>query len=259
MRAHIHRITLAAAFVAAGGAAAPGYAQTVGQDVATATVAANVVEFSLPTLPPRRVAVDDRVQFGGQVRTGALSANVNRFDDGTMINIGANAAVGIDRFVYAPASGTGEMTVNLARGAMRFVTGKMQAKSYGVRTPFAIIGVRGTVFVLGHDAAGGSTVVVETGSVTFANTAGAAVVVPAGFASTISGPNDPPSPPAPASPAQQAVVAALNVALATVAPPALTMPTTAQAIAGNAAAAAAASAAAPAMSTTADFGGDGDY
>ena len=233
-------------------------AQSVGEEVATATVAQNLVRASLPGAQPAALSAGQRVAFGAALVTGPLSANVDRFDDGTTLTLGADAQATIDQFAYNPATNAGEMAVNLSRGLARFVTGRMASSSYNIRTPVSIIGVRGTTFVLSYQAGVGSTIYVEEGETSFANIAGQSVNVPAGFASTIPDDGGEPSPPAPPSPTQQAVVAALNVAVATVAPPALTVPTVAQSIAANAAAAEAAAAGEPATSTS-DLGGSGSY
>jgi hypothetical protein len=53
--------------------------------------------------------------------------------------------VTLDRFVFDPNRGAGNVVVSATRGALRFVSGSQQPSSYTIRTPVATIGVRGTI------------------------------------------------------------------------------------------------------------------
>jgi len=48
-------------------------------------------------------------------------------------------------FVYDPNKSKGSVVVNATRGSYRFVTGVQDSKSYEIKTPYATLGVRGTV------------------------------------------------------------------------------------------------------------------
>jgi hypothetical protein len=82
------------------------------------------------------------------VRTGDDSAAQLLFLDETSLSIGPQSEVTLDRFIYDPNRGTGNVVVNATRGALRFVSGSQQPSSYQIRTPVATIGVRGTIFDL---------------------------------------------------------------------------------------------------------------
>ena len=74
------------------------------------------------------------------------------FRDQTLLTLGENAKVVIDRYVYNPSQSSGEMAVKATRGAMRFVTGKigkMKDHNVTVVTPQAALAVRGTDFWVG--------------------------------------------------------------------------------------------------------------
>jgi len=67
------------------------------------------------------------------------------FRDKTSLTVGPNSRLVIDRFVYNPESGAGQAAVNVAKGALRFVTGSQPSTHYAVRTPSASVGVRGSI------------------------------------------------------------------------------------------------------------------
>jgi hypothetical protein len=65
-----------------------------------------------------------------------------------VFTIGPNSSLTIDEFVYNPGGGQGRLTANIARGAFRFVSGKVAATGQDamkITTPAATIGIRGTV------------------------------------------------------------------------------------------------------------------
>jgi hypothetical protein len=52
----------------------------------------------------------------------------------------------LDKFVYDPSNkGAGKVAINATKGAYRFVTGSQDSKNYEIKTPYATLGVRGTV------------------------------------------------------------------------------------------------------------------
>jgi hypothetical protein len=79
------------------------------------------------------------------IRTGTQSMAQLLFLDETSLSIGPLSEVTLDRFVFNPATGAGDVVLSTARGALRFITGSQSPSNYQVRTPFANIGVRGTI------------------------------------------------------------------------------------------------------------------
>jgi hypothetical protein len=80
------------------------------------------------------------------VRTGDQSAAQLLFLDETSLSIGPQSEITLDRFVFDPNRGTGNVVINATRGAFRFVSGSQQPSNYQIKTPVATIGVRGTIF-----------------------------------------------------------------------------------------------------------------
>jgi hypothetical protein len=87
------------------------------------------------------------VRMDDELRTGVGARLEITFRDETKLTLGENAKVAVDRYVYRPSQGTGQLTVKAAHGAMRFVTGKigkMQDRDVTVVTSRAALAVRGT-------------------------------------------------------------------------------------------------------------------
>jgi hypothetical protein len=71
--------------------------------------------------------------------------------DGTRLSLGPGTELTIDRFVYQPADGKFSLLLQLAKGALAYVSGKIALLSPGaasVETPVGILGLRGTEFVI---------------------------------------------------------------------------------------------------------------
>jgi ferric-dicitrate binding protein FerR (iron transport regulator) len=114
---------------------------------------------------PRPLSVSDPVFWQESIETGADSSARLTFLDDTVLSTGPGSQVKLDAFVYAGAAGTQKLVVSLSKGVMRFVSGKMDSDAYEVRTPGAIIGVRGTTFVVRVDRNRRTEILVERGRV----------------------------------------------------------------------------------------------
>lgn len=77
------------------------------------------------------------------VKTEADSSAKIVLKDSANINVGPSSAVSLDNFVYAGDQDLKKASVNLAKGAFRFTSGSSDKKAYNLKTPTAIIGVRG--------------------------------------------------------------------------------------------------------------------
>jgi len=80
-----------------------------------------------------------------RIRTGDASTAQFLFQDKTSLTVGPRAELTLDRFVYNPSRGTGEVVLSAVQGAFRFVSGSQNPRSYTIKTPVGTIGVRGTV------------------------------------------------------------------------------------------------------------------
>jgi len=79
------------------------------------------------------------------VRTGNLGRADLVFIDKTNLTVGPASEVRLDKFVYDPNGSSGQVVMQMSRGAFRFVTGTQEHRVYKVSTPYGTLGVRGTV------------------------------------------------------------------------------------------------------------------
>jgi ferric-dicitrate binding protein FerR (iron transport regulator) len=96
------------------------------------------------------LAAGGNVHQNETIRTGDGSSAQLLFIDQTTLLVGAKSEVKLDRFVYDPNRGNGNVVMNAGKGVFRFVSGSQQSKSYQINTPVATIGVRGTVFTFAN-------------------------------------------------------------------------------------------------------------
>lgn len=99
---------------------------------------ARPTEQARPIFIKEKLVQDERIVStvggGGQVL----------FLDQTSLTIAPNSEVVLDKYVYDPATESGEMTVTVLKGAMRFVGGRISKTEPAIiRTPTATIGIRG--------------------------------------------------------------------------------------------------------------------
>ena len=112
------------------------------------------------------LSIGSEVFTNERIRTGEASAAQILFLDKTSLTVGPRAEVTLDRFVYNPSTGAGQVVLNAVRGSFRFITGSQTPRNYLVKTPVGSIGIRGTIVDLSIGN-GQVTVILVEGSVTF--------------------------------------------------------------------------------------------
>ena len=99
---------------------------------------ARPTEQARPIFIKEKLVQDERI-----VSTGGGGGQV-LFLDQTSLTIAPNSEVVLDRYVYDPSTDSGEMTVTVLKGAMRFVGGRIsKTEPAMIKTPTATIGIRG--------------------------------------------------------------------------------------------------------------------
>jgi hypothetical protein len=78
------------------------------------------------------------------IRSGDASVAELVFLDKTRLSVGPKSQVRLDKFVYNPG-GSGSVVIDTTRGAYRFITGVQDPRNYEIVTPYATLGVRGTI------------------------------------------------------------------------------------------------------------------
>jgi len=141
----------------------------------------------------RTLVLKDDVFSNENVNTGANSAARFIFRDDTMLSIGASSSVTLDNFIFDSDASKSQVAMSMSKGVMRFVSGKLPKNLYSIRTPTALIGIRGTILVITVAANGLTNVSVIEGTATV-SAAGTTTAVDAGFSTSVS-PGAPPTPP----------------------------------------------------------------
>jgi len=103
------------------------------------------------------------------IATGKESQAQFEFSDRTNLAVSENSSIVIDRHVFDPDKGTGEIALNAVGGAFRFVTGLVPKDNITINTPTATLGVRGTTFDLYVHENGEAAVTLIDGEVEICN------------------------------------------------------------------------------------------
>jgi hypothetical protein len=91
------------------------------------------------------------VQAGDVVITGADGSVGITFLDNSLLSAGPNSVLAIDRFAFDSTTHQGSFESSLRKGTLAVVSGKLAKQSpeaMKVRTPAAVLGVRGTEFLV---------------------------------------------------------------------------------------------------------------
>lgn len=95
--------------------------------------------------------VGTRLQSADVVKTGAASSVGITMDDDSLLSAGPGSVLSLDRYAFEPTTGQGRFDASLNRGTLAVISGRIAKGSPAamtVRTPTAILGVRGTEFVV---------------------------------------------------------------------------------------------------------------
>ena len=140
------RLTVAAVLL---GFATAGLAADAGEiKTATGTVHLERAGKKLP------VKVGMPVQQSDTVVTGADGSAGITFTDNSLLSVGPNSVLAIDKYAFDTTTHVGQFDTNLKKGTLAVISGKIVKQSpeaMRVRTPSSIMGVRGTEFVVKVD------------------------------------------------------------------------------------------------------------
>src|SRR4051812_4875325 len=100
------------------------------------------------------VRVGMPVQASDKIVTGADGTVGITFADNSLLSVGPDSVLAIDRYVFDSTTHAGQFDSTLSRGTLAVISGKMVKQSpdaMRVHTPSAIMGVRGTEFIVKVD------------------------------------------------------------------------------------------------------------
>jgi len=145
------RSTLLAAALAIPLAGAAAAGEPIGQiKTAAGTVAIERAGTSRPA------AAGDRVQEADVVTTGADGTVGITFQDNSMMSLGPDSRLALDKFLFDTTTHDGVFESSLRSGTLAVKSGQIvqqTPEAMRVRTPVAVLAVRGTEFVVRAEAA----------------------------------------------------------------------------------------------------------
>jgi hypothetical protein len=125
-------------------------AGAAGSDIAQFKVAKGSVQIQRAgQLIPAHVGT--HLRANDTVLTGADGAAGITFVDNSLLSVGPNSELAIDRYAFNSTTHEGSFESSLHRGTLSVVSGKIAKQSpdaMKVRTPSSILGVRGTEFLV---------------------------------------------------------------------------------------------------------------
>ena len=98
---------------------------------------------------PGRVGL--RIETSDVIKTGPDGSVGITMSDNSVLSAGPNSILSLDRFEFDPTSNQGRFDAQLQKGSLAVISGRIAKQSpeaMTVRTPSAILGVRGTEFAL---------------------------------------------------------------------------------------------------------------
>jgi ferric-dicitrate binding protein FerR (iron transport regulator) len=140
-RTHLVAASIAIALAATTPSRAAGDADAIGTATAITTTVTGTTAGATVAL-----AAGDALFRNETIVTDASGVAQFGFRDRTRLAVGPGSTVVLDNFVYDSGGSASKWTINLAGGAMRFITGASDHAAYEIVTETATIGVRGTAF-----------------------------------------------------------------------------------------------------------------
>ena len=92
-----------------------------------------------------------RVKMGDKLITGANGSMGVIFTDNTRISLGADSEIDLNEYVFQPAKGRFAFLTELIQGTASYISGtigKLAPKAVKFKTPTAVVGIRGTSFLV---------------------------------------------------------------------------------------------------------------
>lgn len=120
----------------------------VAQDSSGMVVASRGEVIALSNGGSRELKQGDFIYVSDEIMTSNRSFAVLQFTDGAKVTVRPDTTLIIEQYLYA-GNDNDEATLNLVEGGLRVITGAMaktNPENYKVRTPVALMGVRGTEF-----------------------------------------------------------------------------------------------------------------
>lgn len=92
-----------------------------------------------------------KIMEGDTIKTGRTGSVGLVFEDDTVLSLGPESEIIIERFLFSPKDKKLSFVANMIKGTFSFITGqiaKLAPKKVKLTTPEATLGVRGTKFLV---------------------------------------------------------------------------------------------------------------
>jgi hypothetical protein len=96
-------------------------------------------------------SVGTRLESSDVLKTGPDGSVGITMSDNSLLSAGPNSVLSLERFDFDPTSNQGRFDAQLQKGSLAVISGRIAKQSpeaMTVRTPSAVLGVRGTEFVV---------------------------------------------------------------------------------------------------------------
>jgi hypothetical protein len=150
--------------------ALPASSATQKPEIGRAELITNDVTGTLAT-SARKLKTGYNIHQNEVIATAKESEAELVLNDDTKLAVGPESRIVLDSFIYDPEKKDGEVIINAAKGAFRFITGKSAKSAYTIKTPASTIGVRGTTFDGYIDESGEIALLLVEGEIDVCNTA----------------------------------------------------------------------------------------
>ncbi len=103
---------------------------------------------SLSGTPTNQLNIGKSIFFNERIKTTDSGLVQVLLVDGSTFTVGPGSDLVIDKFVYNPKKGTGEITTSFSKGVVRYVGGKISknADAVKMKTPAGALAIRGGMF-----------------------------------------------------------------------------------------------------------------
>jgi hypothetical protein len=118
------------------------------------------------------IIVNDEVHRDERIRTSQSGLGQFIFRDGTKLAVGWGSSVVIDKYVFDDSDSVKRLSIKVAKGTFRWVSGNSKSSAYRIQTPAGTIGVRGTAFDFYVGPDGTTAVVLLNGAASFCGPGG---------------------------------------------------------------------------------------
>ena len=100
---------------------------------------------------PIAAQVGTPIKMGNTLKTGSKGTMGVTFKDNTVMSFGPDTELSVDEYLYSPGTGNLKFGTSMSKGSLQVVSGviaKLKPKAVTVKTPSAMIGCRGTRFLV---------------------------------------------------------------------------------------------------------------